>query len=630
MRRPERSWLFIAPALALVQVAVGLLAPPDGPGAGWPAVGRLCLAVACSLTLVLGPGLALRGAMVGRGRPFPLAAVALPGPAIMALTGGLAWWGAGLVSSRVTATVVLTPVIICLAVAARRRPMLDPASAPWGRRAVLVAVVVLSIAVAKGTWSPGPVGELYGGTISRTLEVGGRSDSRISFHVVQLVAHGTSPYSAQGRSYFAPYSFSHRGPLAGMAASTVVLLSGARVPVDMPDQPWSPFDAEGFAAYRLAMSTMAVTSLMALFGLVSRLLGFRAGLQATLLAALTPFVVHEAYFTWPKLQAAGMVLVAAYLLLERRPGWAGLVTGTAYLVHPMVLLSLPTLALVWLLVLRGGATAGRRRSAVGGMAWMAAGVLGCLAVWRIVNGENFQQLSFLRDNILRADAGPVTGAGQWLGARTSSVLNTLLPLHLVVRDAGHPGVNSIYGRSPGVVVYFLQYWTGLPFGIGIVALPVLAARLWQAARLVPALFLAAVVFPFLVFATFWGGDATGLLREGMHVWVLTLIVVVAWAWARAGPLSPALARLEPACLALRAPETLLMLAVPAAVTGGAMYQRRFLVTDLVALSVMAAGLAWLGRESFRRLRPAPDQKTGGEVVSGSRTAPRGRWKGFAG
>lgn len=114
---------------------------------------------------------------------------------------------------------------------------------------------------------PGPPGELYGGAMSRTLEVGQRSDSRISFHVVQLVAHGSSPYSDVGRSYFHPWSFSDRGPLAGLVAAPLVLISGASVPQTMPDQPWSPFDREGFAAYRLAMSALAVTCLTALFAL---------------------------------------------------------------------------------------------------------------------------------------------------------------------------------------------------------------------------------------------------------------------------------------------------------------------------------------------------------------------------
>jgi len=62
----------------------------------------------------------------------------------------------------------------------------------WRRSAILesekmaprlLAIVALCMlaAVAKATYSSGPEGELYGGSISRTLAVGNRSDARISF-----------------------------------------------------------------------------------------------------------------------------------------------------------------------------------------------------------------------------------------------------------------------------------------------------------------------------------------------------------------------------------------------------------------------------------------------------------------
>jgi hypothetical protein len=606
MRARAPSALALVPGLALVQVAVGVVARPEGPGTGMAAVLRLALALACSLSLVLGPGLAAWALAAGRGRRFPLAFVGLPGPALLALTGGLAWWGATVgVTPRRTATVLLTPVLLGLVLVAARRRAPEAEAGPWLRRAVIVAVVVLVVSLAKATWSPGPEGELYGGTVSRTLEVGGRSDSRISFHVVQLVAYGTGPYSARGAGYFAPYSFSYRGPVAGLAAAPVVLLSGARVPVDMPDQPWSPFDPQGFGVYRLTMSTMAVTAFLALFALVSRLAGFRAGYQAALLGALTPFLLHETYFTWPKLQAAGLVLVAAYLVVERHPAWAGLAAGAGYLVHPGALLSVPALALVWLLAARSDVPRreGPARAALG-LVWMGAGTLVCLGLWRLANGDHFQQLNFVRDNLLQADTRPVHRLGPWLSGRASSVLNTLVPLHLFLRDAHRPAVNSIYGPSPAVVHFYFQYWTGLPFGIGIVALPAVAAWLARAARLMPAVFLAAVVVPFGVFAVFWGGDATGMLREGMHVWVLSVVLVVAWARARSGPLPAGVARWEAASFALRAPEALLVLVLPAAVTSRALSHHQYLVTDVVSLAVMAAGLAWLGRESFVWLGPA--------------------------
>ena len=49
--------------------------------------------------------------------------------------------------------------------------------------------LIVGFGVAKANISVGPPGELDSGTVSRSLEVGAHSDSRISYHVVQLVAH---------------------------------------------------------------------------------------------------------------------------------------------------------------------------------------------------------------------------------------------------------------------------------------------------------------------------------------------------------------------------------------------------------------------------------------------------------
>ena len=98
-----------------------------------------------------------------------------------------------------------------------------PAKAP--RCALFVLVFAVGLGVS--TWSYGPEGELYGGTISRTLEVGPRSDSRISYNVIALLAHGDSPYGTQGTFYYASYNFHARGPIAGLGAGAVVMAGGA-------------------------------------------------------------------------------------------------------------------------------------------------------------------------------------------------------------------------------------------------------------------------------------------------------------------------------------------------------------------------------------------------------------------
>lgn len=125
-------------------------------------------------------------------------------------------------------------------------------------------------------------GELYAGTISRTLEVGDRSDSRISFHVVQLVANGQGPYSPLATTVLSPYNFSSRGPLPGIGSSPIVLMAGGHPAAEIPEQQWAPFDRHGFMAYRLAMMTFTCTAFLALWDLVRRLAGAGAWLDFSL------------------------------------------------------------------------------------------------------------------------------------------------------------------------------------------------------------------------------------------------------------------------------------------------------------------------------------------------------------
>ena len=104
-----------------------------------------------------------------------------------------------------------------------------------------------------------------------------------------------------------------------------------------------PFDPQGFMAFRIAAMTFAATSLLSLWTVVRRLGGVRAARFALLLGATTPFLVHEIWFTWPKLFAASFVVLAVVALIDRRPLAAGLLGGIAYLTHPGALIFLPAL-----------------------------------------------------------------------------------------------------------------------------------------------------------------------------------------------------------------------------------------------------------------------------------------------
>lgn len=164
------------------------------------AIVRIFLSVLACIVLIIGPGVALR-ATLGRdhGLWSNFTLIALPGIIFSALSGLIVWSLASLFNPQIIMTIITLPVLLWFLLLASRKPVSDLVSS-IERKALTIFMVVVVIAMAKGTYSQGPIGELYGGTISRTLEVGDRSDSRISFHVVQMVAHGTNPYSKLGSS----------------------------------------------------------------------------------------------------------------------------------------------------------------------------------------------------------------------------------------------------------------------------------------------------------------------------------------------------------------------------------------------------------------------------------------------
>ena len=122
----------------------------------------------------------------------------------------------------------------------------------------------------------------------------------------------------------------------------------------------------------------------------------------------------------------------------------------------------------------------------------------------------------------------------WISFRLVSIRNTLVPLRLFFLSAQDQEVNTAlqacfpfcHGGSPGIVHFFFQYWTTVPFGLAIVFFPLLIQSLWRALRRWPWAVTVGVIVPFAVFAIYWGASSTGMLREGMHAWVLTLLAVV--------------------------------------------------------------------------------------------------------
>lgn len=586
----ERAVLLAVLALAVLACLLGLFARPPLAGAGTKeqlldllrVASTACLAIA----VLFGPGVLWR-ALPGR-RPG-LAFVPLPGLALLALTGVLAWALGGVVEPQVTCFAVLGPVlglVLGAVLGGGEEDLFEPEE----QRALALVGCVLGFAIGRALWSLGPEGELFAGTISRTLQVGDRSDSRIPFLIPQLIAHHHAPYSQVATEYFAPYDFSSRGPLPGLASAPIVFLSGGRPPQGFAEEPWKPFDPAGFMAFRLAMMTFACTAFLSLWDLVRRLGGLRAAHFALLLAATTPFLLDEVWFTWPKLLGASLVLVGAIFIVERKAFRSGVAIGVAYLMHPGAILSMAAAGLVALWPLRG---ASWRQPDWRALALLIAGAAISLLAWRLYNGSHYSQNDFaeyLTSNGNEANP-PLL---HWLGYRVTSLANTVVPMLLPFANTHDHTLNVVDGASPFAVHFFFQYWNTFPFGLGILFFPFALVGLWKAFRLWRWPVLAAIVIPFAAFAVYWGGSRTGMLREGLQWWVLVVLATIAlqqaaagFPWLRSKPIR--------AILSLRAAELVLIATGPALCTGEGLVSSTFELSDLAALALMGAFAVLLGR-----------------------------------
>lgn len=315
-----------------------------------------------------------------------------------------------------------------------------------------------------------------------------------------------------------------------MASAPIVLMTGGRPPLGAPDQPWQPFDAQGFMAFRIAMIVFSCTALLSLWELVRRIGGAPAARFALLLGVSTPFLYADLWFTWPKLLAASFVLLAGLCVIERQPFRAGLLLGVGYLMHPSALIGGLAVGLLALWPLAG---ARLLRPRISGALLLVAGTAVSVLAWRLFNGSHFIQDSFI-EYVTQAYPHYHASVGQWIEFRLATLGNTLVPGFLPLFHSDSVSINAPFATSPGVVHFFFQPWTGVPFGLGILFFPLLLVSLWRAGRRWPWPIAATVVLPLLAFAIYWGASITGLLREGMQAWVLTLIAVVALQQAAAG------------------------------------------------------------------------------------------------
>lgn len=570
--------------------------------AGWSLL-QLGLTFALALVLLWGPGLLACP---------PQAAPALrcvwflgTGPLTLAGAGVIVWSLNPWVAPRVSGPALATVLWIATGLLARLRgwhPRLDPAFT----RALGVAALVAGAVTARAGVSVGPAGELFRGTVSRNFALSDRIDSRFSFYAVQAAAQGWSPAAPETERFYYPWTFFSRGPLAGLAAIPVVLGTGGSPPGVHAEQIWTPFDPQGFAAYRVTQHVLSSGVFAAFFLLLVPLVGPGWALAGCGLAALAPFGVHEVMFTWPKWAATAWLVAAAGLLHAGRPGLAGAATGIGFLYHPLVLLWTPWLALACAAIgpRRPAAIAGNVARLAGATAafvlpWMLLGaVMPHLPGTPFAGQGGFMRYWFLADSH-HADAEA------WLRTRWMNFANTFVPLHLFADEGSfrHFRFSSAYESSVPAEKTLFLWWNSLPFALGLtlwLTSALAAGRLvrrhaWAAAAL--------LLGPAALLVTYWGGDPLGLMRECGHPLFLTVIGATVWIAARGpGPLAACLA--HPAAPWLQLPETLTMLWL-ATLANAAPHPRMHHHLDGLALGVHLTCLLAAAAILARARRSAP-------------------------
>ena len=560
--------------------------PPELESA-W-SLAQLTTTFALTLILLWGPGLLAgpRDASSAMRCMWFLGA----GPLALAAAGICVWALGPWIRPAVTGTFFTAGIWLAVGFAARRRKFDLKLDLPFAR-ALTVAALVAGAVTARAAYSAGPAGELFRGTVSRNFALSDRIDSRFSFYAVQAAANIRGPASPATERFYYPWTFFSRGPLAGLAAIPVVLGTGGRPPGVHAEQVWTPFDRQGFAAYRVTQHVLSAGVFVAFFLLLLPLTGPGWALFGCGMAALAPFGVHEVLFTWPKWTATAWLAAAFALLHAGRPILAGAATGVGFLFHPLVLLWTP-----WLAVAAMVLAPRRPAEMAAAVIRLAAATAAIVLPWMLLGAlmphlpdtPFAGQGGFMRYWLL-ADS-QLTDWDGWLRTRWMNFANTFVPLHLF-SDSGsfhHFRFTSAHEASPPAEKTLFLWWNSLPFALGL--------GLWTAAavsakRLIRRHFMAAAVLllgPAVLLVTYWGGDPLGLMRECGHPLFLSVIGLTIWVAAKDGG---RFARIiaHPAVPWLQLPETLVMLWL-ATWVNAAPYPRMHHQLDWVALAAHLACL----------------------------------------
>ena len=307
----------------------------DSPGWSIPPTVTLGLTLTGVIALFVTPGLVMCGLLRSRraAGSSDLIWIAVVGPVVLAIVGLVAWLMGNIVSPRLlcrAATITLMGAGLLWAV---RQPA-DLRLSGLECRVLVIALLSMLVAAGRSVNSLGlRGGSLPAGTVTRTLAADDRSDTRAPFIIPIAVANRWQPFSKESQDFYSPFSFTSRGPLVGLAATPVVLTwsrMDMRTIAHM-DEPFTPVDRYGYMQYRFSIIVFGAAAVIPFFVALG---ATERALVGTAIYALSPFVVHEVYFTWTKQPTVPLMLSAFCLATGSRYFLSGALAGLAYLAHP--------------------------------------------------------------------------------------------------------------------------------------------------------------------------------------------------------------------------------------------------------------------------------------------------------
>ena len=266
------------------------------------------------------------------------------------------------------------------------------------------------------------------------------------------------------------------------------------------------------------------------YALLSALGASRFALVTALVwLALSPVVVINTVFTWPKLLATYFVLLAIAAIVRRRTGLAGGLMALAWLSHPVGALLIPSVGLFALLVapIRKPGTRLLER-----MRFVApAAILGTLAMspwlaFKLYLGQPDPFATYITGGGRGFE--PASSFEEWLQVRWNNVWYTLVPF--VFYFDGYMK-SWIYGPLNDALRWFIQYAKSLPGHLGFSCfVPAYASVIHPSEdKICSAYRLALLVSSFAVTVIFWGYSADGLGRNALEpLSVLLIIFAVAF------------------------------------------------------------------------------------------------------